>query len=44
MVLPGLPETEEVEAFARDLGSFEVPSHVRVVQVVSMDKFKTASI
>ena len=23
MVLPGLPETEEVEAFAWDLGSFE---------------------
>ena len=34
MVLSGLFETEEAEAFAWDLGNLEVPSHVLVVQVV----------
>ena len=34
MVRSGLFETEEAEAFAWDLGDFEVRSRVMVVQVV----------
>lgn len=34
MVLSDLSETEEAEACLLDLGDIEVPSHVRVVQVV----------
>ena len=33
MVLSGLSETEEAEAFAKDFGNCEVRGHVRVVQV-----------
>ena len=34
MVLSSLSETEEADAFPGSLGNLEVPSHVRVVQVV----------
>ena len=34
MVLSGLTEMEEAEAFAWDLGNLEVHSHTLVVQVV----------
>ena len=34
MVLSGMSETEEAEAFAWDLGNLEVRSHTRAVQVV----------
>ena len=43
MVLSGLSETEEAEAFAWDLGNLEVPSHaigVQVFVVVSTINFR----